>query len=157
MPDYLVDEYDWKRYPELTDVQLETLELMSPHPQIKGDFTATVVKVHDGDTVRVRVDWRDFDFPVRLANIDAPELSTGDRGMEARDFLQELVLGEEVEVKVNRLNRVEKWGRLLGDLWVNGISVMDALIHAGHAQPFEFRREGELESFNEMMRKNGWF
>jgi endonuclease YncB( thermonuclease family) len=71
------DEYDWKKYPELRREDLEEFGLLSPHEQITGDFVGEVVKVHDGDTVRMRVSFRDFDFPVRLLSIDAPELSTG--------------------------------------------------------------------------------
>ena len=41
-------EHDFKRYPELPNSKMSELELLSPHPQIKDDFLATVEKVHDG-------------------------------------------------------------------------------------------------------------
>ncbi|KKM14754.1 hypothetical protein LCGC14_1702960, partial [marine sediment metagenome] len=57
---------------ELTDAQFPELYYDSPHKQIKESFRCEVIKVIDGDTIKVRVDWRDFDFPVRVLEINAP-------------------------------------------------------------------------------------
>lgn len=144
----LVDEHDWVNFPELRNDELDELLLVSPHFQIVMDFEALVVRVHDGDTVTLRIEERDFDFPLRFLSIDAPELSTGAQGEEAREFLKGLVEGREVYVKVDPLNRVEKFGRLLGDLIVDGLNVGETMVQLGYAFPFERRREGEIEDFD---------
>ena len=73
----MVEQHDFTSFPELTKRQIEEFGFTSPHPQITEDFRATVVKVHDGDTVTLRTDFRDFDFPLRLLDIDAKELNEG--------------------------------------------------------------------------------
>jgi len=151
------DEHDFHKYPELTNSELEVIGLTSPHVQIERDFKAVVVKVIDGDTVKLRTDFRDFDFNLRFLEIDAPELSTGAPGEEAKEYLTELVFDKEVEVKVNRFNRVDKFGRLLGSIVTDGIVVNEAMIHMGHAQPFDNRREGEITHINIILDEKQWF
>ena len=85
-------DHDFKKFPELTKAQLELFALTSPHLQLTEDFFATVVKVHDGDTVTLRIPERDFDFPLRFLDIDAPEMNDG--GEVARDWLSDQVLGQ---------------------------------------------------------------
>ena len=136
------EEHDWVNYPELTNSQLEAYGLQSPHEQITQDFQATVIKVHDGDTVTLRCNFRDFDFPLRFSNIDAPELNTGSD--EARDWLKNQIEGEEVQIRINTKNRVEKWGRLLGDLVYCGMSMGDAEMSLGLAVPYGKKQEGEI-------------
>lgn len=151
------ENHNWVRYPELTDSEMEEFGFLSPHEQIVSDFTARVVKVHDGDTIRVECDFRNFDFPVRFLYIDAPELDRGQRGFEARDYLRGVIEGEEVLILVDRFNRVDKYGRLLGRVISAGQDVGEMMVHAGHAQLFEFRREEEVPSFNEYMGRSGWY
>ena len=62
---------------ELTTNQINEDPFGSPHQQILEDFPALVVKVHDADTIRLRKNFRDFDFPLRFLEIDAPELNAG--------------------------------------------------------------------------------
>ena len=151
------DEHDWENYPELTSGELASFGFVSPHEQIVSDFEAVVVKVHDGDTFTLRCSFRDFDFPLRLLAVDAPELSTGLRGEEARDFVKDLILGEGVLVKVDRFNRVGKYGRLLGDVVVAGQSLSNLLVSAGFALPFGRRHEGEMLDINKELRVDQWF
>jgi len=135
-------EHDYKQYPELTNAQLEIMRFSSPHEQIGADFEALVVKVHDGDTVTLRVDFRDFDFPLRFLNIDAPELSEG--GEVTRDWLKSLIEGQKVQVLINKNNRVGKYGRLLGQVFYQGLDVGQQEIYLGLASPFGQKKEGEV-------------
>ena len=151
------DEHDFKAYPELSNSEIGAFGFMSPHVQIERDFFAVVVKVHDGDTVTLRCDFRNFDFPLRFASVDAPELNTGIPGQEARDFVAGLIDGKEVLVKINRFNRVGKYGRLLGDVVVGGLSVSDLLLMFGYAKPFSRRMEGELPDINKTLGFKKWF
>ena len=151
------DDHDYKKYPELSNGDLSTFGFVSPHPQIENDFDAFVVRVHDGDTVTLRVDWRDFDFPLRLASIDAPELNTGTPGEEARDFLKSLIENEIVQIKINRQNRVDKYGRLLGNVMLLGQDVGVLMMSFGYALPFNRRREGEMIDLNKTLSVKQWF
>lgn len=151
------DEHDYKLYPELTNAEIAEFGFESPHVQFKEDFQALVVRVHDGDTVTLHSDLRDFDFPLRFLSVDAPELNTGVPGREAKEFVAGLCEGEVVEVKIDRLNRVDKYGRLLGDVVVAGQNVAELEVMFGFALPFENRLEGELPDLNKTLSEKQWF
>lgn len=151
------DEHDWKNYPELANSEIAEFGFASPHVQFVEDFQALVVRVHDGDTVTLRSDLRDFDFPLRFLSIDAPELNTGVPGEEARDFVKGLCEGEMVEVKIDGTNRVDKYGRLLGDVVVAGQSVSEVELMFGYALPFESRLDGSLPDLNKTFGEKQWF
>ena len=144
-------EHDYVSFPELTNSQLENLGLSSPHVQITEDFVARVVKVHDGDTVTLRVDFRDFDFPLRLLDIDSPELSEG--GDRSRDWLKGEIEGKVVDVQIDKSNRVGKYGRLLGTILANGYDVAQTQIHLGLAVPFGEKKASEVPSFGQLMQE----
>lgn len=135
-------EHDFKRFPELTNAQLQEFQFASPHVQITEDFHALVVKVHDGDTVTLRVPFRDFDFPLRFLDIDAPELGEG--GEVTRDWLKERLEGEEVAVLIDPENRVGKYGRLLGRIVHRGMDIGQEEVYLGLAVPFGFKKEGAI-------------
>ena len=135
--------HDFKTYPELTKKQMQIYYFDSPHKQIFEDFTAEVVGVHDGDTIRVKWRERDFTFPIRMVGIAAPELDeTG--GDEAQSWLENRILGKEVDVIINPDNRVEKWGRLLGTIQHGGQNVAEEEIMRGLAKTWEARKEGTI-------------
>jgi len=115
----------------------------SPHKQIMDDFDAEVKKVTDGDTIRVKTDFRDFDFPIRLNSIDAPELNE-EGGKEAKEWLKQQIENEEVKILIDKDNRVDKWGRLLGDVQHNGLQMEQAMLRLGLAKKFNRRSEGEI-------------
>jgi len=149
-------DHDYKNYPELTNTQIEEYGFMSPHKQITEDFYAIVVKVHDGDTITLRYDFRDFDFPLRLLGIDAPELNTGEPGQRARDYVKERCEGEEVEIKIDKDNRVGKYGRLLGRVIHSGTDVGEDELRLGLAWTFDRRLEGELPNMNKELMVEKW-
>ena len=126
--------HDFKKFPELTNSQMQFYYWESPHRQITEDFTAKVVKVIDGDTIRVRWSERNFDFPVRLLYIAAPELDE-EGGVRSKKFLDQ-ILKEEVLIRLNPANRVEKWGRLLGEIIHMGISLNRMSMDLGYSQEF---------------------
>jgi len=141
--------HDFKNFPELTNRQMEIYYFESPHKQIVGDFTARVVKITDGDTIRLEVDFRDFDFPLRMSGIAAPELNEKG-GEESRSWLKDKILGEEVKIRLSK-SRVEKWGRLLGKVMVWGTSVGQESIQAGHATAWEQREQAQIPNFNKKL------
>lgn len=106
-----------------------------------NNFPAKVVKVHDGDTFTIEADILPFRCPVRLINIDAPELMDFG-GPEAREALRNLIEGEEVYIILGNENHIDKWGRLLADAESNGLRMAEIMEITGHAVPFDRRKEG---------------
>ncbi len=150
----MTHDHDFVAQPELRNNQLEEHQFSSPHPQITEDFDAKVVKVHDGDTVRVTTNFRDFDFPIRLLDIDAPEMNQG--GEVARDFLSGQILDKLVTVKINRENRVDKYGRLLGHIVHGGIDMGEVLLRQGLVTTFKQRREQQIPDINRIFNLKQW-
>jgi len=102
---------------------------------------ATVLSIHDGDTMTLNIDRgaRLYSVePIRFYRINAPELFHPG-GKEARDYLRNLVpIGSEVRVQTFK-NLNDKYGRWLGDLWAphaeTGVlfCLNDHMVQAGHA------------------------
>lgn len=97
-----------------------------------------VTKVHDGDTCTVSIDvgfgivFRDQ--IIRLARINAPELATP-QGPPSRDALSSMILGATVTMKTIR-DKKEKFGRYLGEIWLDGININDQMVSFGFAVPY---------------------
>ena len=132
--------HDFKRFPELTNNQMQFYYFDSPHKQLIEDFVAKVVRVKDGDTIQVTMQDRDFDFPIRLAKIAAPELDEVG-GSRSQKFLEREILGEYVEVVLTR-QRVEKWGRLLAEVVHIGRNLGDISLELGYSIKFEAIQSG---------------
>ena len=135
--------HDFQIFPELTNSQLDLYYFSSPHKQIFEDFFAKVINVHDGDTITVRWDERDFDFPIRFLDINAPELREN-KGDSVRDWLKNRIEDQEVEVRIDRTNRVDKWGRLLGRIFHRGLDTGTEMMNLGLVTSFEARNEGKI-------------
>jgi endonuclease YncB( thermonuclease family) len=148
-------DHDFENYPELTNAQLEVLRFLSPHAQIEEDFIAVVERVHDGDTITIVTPTRDFSFPLRLLDIDAPELNAG--GAVSGDWLRDRVLGKTVNVLIDAADRVDKYGRLLGRVLVDGLNVGEEMLHLGLAVPFGLKNEGGIPEQAVFFRLNQWF
>lgn len=110
---------------------------------------ATVVRVHDGDTIIADIDLGyhvGIRAAVRVDGLAAPELNT-DAGKAARDYAQELLpTGSAIRVVSKKmLGRFEKYGRVLADIsfappagprTVQG-SFAVAMIAAGHGEEWD--------------------
>ena len=145
----MVFEHDYKNFPELSNNQINEFGFSSPHKQITEDFNAKVIKVIDGDTIRVRATLRDFEFPIRFLGIDAPELNEG--GETAKDWLKNKIEGKNIRIMIDIKKRVGKWGRLLGKVLHNGIDIGDEELRLGLATTFENRNEGKIPNLNEIL------
>lgn len=151
----MVHEHDYIKFPELRNSQLAEEEFNSPHPQIKEDFTATVIRVHDGDTVRLITEFRDFDFPLRLLDIDAPELNDG--GEEAGNWLRDRVLGQKVLIIMDRNRRVGKFGRLLGKIFYQGLDVGSEMLNLGLVAIFGQLKPQDFPDLSKNFNLRQWF
>lgn len=73
----------------------------------KGDrYTATVIKVADGDTITVQ-DQHGATHKIRLAYIDAPEMKQN-HGLDSQAALATLVDGKTVQVQVEDIDRYKR-------------------------------------------------
>lgn len=107
-------------------------------------FVREVKNVVDGDTIDVIIDLG-FDIMfasrVRLAGIDTPESRTTDKaekalGLEAKDYLKkQLKDAKSVVIRTEKMDSSEKYGRILGWLYVNGESesINNRMINDGYA------------------------
>ncbi|MCI5223991.1 MAG: thermonuclease family protein [Candidatus Electrothrix sp. AR4] len=121
-----------------------------------------VRKVVDGDTVDLIIDLG-FDISlakrVRLAAIDAPESRTRDLkekafGLEAKDWLKKkLNEAEAVLIQTDLAGHGEKYGRVLGTLFVNSIetSLNKQMIEQGYAWEYEGKRK--YKDFDKLLSK----
>ena len=150
----MVFEHDYKDFPELTNRQIDEFGFSSPHKQIVEDFDAEVVKVIDGDTYLLKTSFRDFSFPLRLLDIDALEMNEG--GAEAREWVEDRLLNEEVRVIIDVKQRVGKYGRLLGKVFHRGMDLGFELIVLGLAAPFGQRDEGSIPRMDKLFRVGQW-
>jgi micrococcal nuclease len=103
-----------------------------------------VTKVVDGDTIDVDIDLGfsiSYSQRLRLAGIDTPESRTADKfektlGLESKDYLKyKLKDAKEVVVKTEKPDSSEKYGRILGWIYVDGNtkSINEQMIEDGYA------------------------
>ena len=107
-------------------------------------FVKEVKNVVDGDTIDVIIDLG-FDIlfasRVRLAGIDTPESRTTDKaekalGLEAKEYLKkQLKDAKTTIIRTEKMNSSEKYGRILGWVYVNGDSesLNNKMINDGYA------------------------
>ena len=107
-------------------------------------YVRKVENVVDGDTIDVLIDLGFdilFQSRVRLAGIDTPESRTKDLkekalGLESKEYLKKhLKDAKSVVIKTEKMDSSEKYGRILGWVYVNGntISLNDMMINDGYA------------------------
>jgi micrococcal nuclease len=84
---------------------------------------------------------------VRIYGIDTPESRTRDLeekkfGLMAKEFVKKFVKGDKRNIKSTIILRTEKYdakgkfGRILGDIIVDGASMSDTMIKEHHAVPY---------------------
>jgi micrococcal nuclease len=107
-------------------------------------YAKKVTKVVDGDTIDVEIDLGfdiSFSSRVRLAGIDTPESRTKDKiekvlGLESKEYLKNAIdLAKTVVIKTEKINSSEKYGRILGWLFLDGseVSINQKMIDEGYA------------------------
>jgi len=101
-------------------------------------YNAKVDRVVDGDTIDALVDlgfdtWKKV--RIRMMGLNAPESRTRDleekkKGLAAKDRLKELLNKETFTLQSHG---VGKYGRCLGELFVEDVNINKQLIEEGHA------------------------
>jgi micrococcal nuclease len=98
---------------------------------------AAVVRIVDGDTIRVRLDG-DRVERVRYIGMNTPEVHHPRKGeepggREATEMNRELVSGKTVRLELDVQLR-DRYGRLLAYVWVGDVMVNAELVRRGYAQ-----------------------
>jgi micrococcal nuclease len=122
-------------------------------------YVKKVENVVDGDTIDVVIDLG-FDIMfasrVRLAGIDTPESRTKDLkekalGLESKEYLKKhLKDAKSVVIKTEKMDSSEKYGRILGWLYINGdtVSLNDMMINDGYA--WGYLGDTKVKDFEEL-------
>lgn len=121
-----------------------------------------VTGVVDGDTIDVDIDLGfnvSFSQRVRLAGIDTPESRTKDLnekrlGLEVKEWLKsKLKDAQDVVIKTELPDSSEKYGRILGWLYVKGTekSLNQIMIDEGYA--WSYMGETKIKDFNALLTK----
>lgn len=103
---------------------------------------AKVIECYDGDTITI-VMWislQRYSFRFRLEGIDAPEIHTKNKaekyaGLKSKEYLQELILNK--TVKIVFASKEDKYGRLLGTVYLRGKNINKRMVDSNHAKPYD--------------------
>lgn len=101
-------------------------------------YRSKCVRVIDGDTIVM-----EDKSHIRLAEIDALELHQ-DHGMEAKHFLESLILNKEVKVNVTGS---DKYGRKVAEIYLNDVWINDEIVKAGEC--YVYRRFASEKLYND--------
>jgi micrococcal nuclease len=132
------------------------------------EYKCEVDRVVDGDTVDVIIDCGFSIFHkarVRMYGIDTPESRTRDkdekaRGLMSKDFLVKELSKGDVVIKTKK-DKKGKFGRILGELYVNDININQMMIHGFYAVSYDGQSKEEIEEEHIRNRQTliakGWF
>lgn len=109
------DKIDLKKYPPAENVP--------PFPWMKQFIECKVYEVHDGDTVKVLINYHDilFNVAIRIQGIDAPEISRcceleKEAGMYVKKYIQDKIEGKIVRLYCTEWDKYG--GRIVGILYL---------------------------------------
>ena len=112
-----------------------------------AELRGRVVKIADGDTITVLVDAQQE--KVRLVAIDCPE-NKQPFSAKAKQHTSDLCFGQDVKVAWEKR---DQWGRILGEVMVDGKSVNRALLKDGMAWHFKrYSKDTELQKLEDEAR-----
>ncbi|MFD1928512.1 thermonuclease family protein [Sporosarcina siberiensis] len=132
-------------------------------PSRSGLVPVELVKTIDGDTIKVRYEGKEQNL--RYLLIDTPEtnhpqLGKQPFGQQAKDRNQELMNSGKLEIEFDIGERVDKYGRLLAYVYIDGESIQEKLIEEGLARvgyvyPPNTRHLDSYKKAEERAKKNG--
>ena len=125
------------------------------------EYACEVKRVVDGDTIDVVLDLG-FDIlhksRVRLYGIDTPESRTRNldekaRGKMAGAFLKDAIeKGEKVVIQTKLKDSRGKFGRVLGDVIVDGVNINKALVENNYAVAYHGQSKDDVEAEHQINR-----
>lgn len=152
----LIDRISWN------DAENERL-IYKPDTFPQG-LSATVTRIIDGDTISAIIDGEEWS--IRLIGIDAPETVHPDkavdvRGFEAKNILEERLLGRKVILEFDE-TKTDKYNRLLAYVFLDETMINEVLLKSGWAKaylnfPFSLQNEfSRLEQDARQQRVGLW-
>ena len=120
----------------------------------QGTLEGKIVSIADGDTFTLLVNKEQT--KIRLHGIDCPEKSQ-DFGNKAKEFLSDLVFGKVVKVETKDIDR---YGRTIGLVTIDGKNVNEELLKAGLAWHYKYYDKNlawaQLENEAKKAKKGLW-
>ena len=119
------------------------------------EYACKVKRVVDGDTVDVILDLGfdvSYSCRVRLYGIDTPESRTRDKDEKARGkmagaFLEEAIEdGEKVVIQTKLKDSRGKYGRVLGDVVVDGVNINKLMVKCHLAVAYHGQSKDDVEA-----------
>ncbi len=138
------DFYNTLNSKVIQNIKLKNILL--PEPK-EGMYKVT--KVLDGDTVVLETGEK-----FRYLGIDAPE--SNDRwGPEAKKFNEEMVLNQKIKVELDK-TKLDKYGRILGYIWIDNVLVNEALVERGYARVSLMKGEVKPKYLDRLKKAEDW-
>lgn len=108
-----------------------------PEPSRSDLIPVELVKIIDGDTIKIKYEGKEQN--VRYLLIDTPEtnhprLGKQPFGDEAKERNHELITSGKLEIELDIGEQIDKYGRLLAYIYVDGVSVQEKLLEEGLAR-----------------------
>ncbi len=103
------------------------------------EYRAYVRKIYDGDSITVDIDLGFgivlHNQKIRLLRINAPEIrgEQREKGLVSRDALRNKISNKWIKVKTQK-DKKGKYGRWLGELWLEEECINDWLVSEGLAE-----------------------
>ena len=99
-----------------------------------AEIRGKVVAITDGDTIKVLDDLDKGVLKIRLNKIDAPEKNQA-FGQKSKQYLSNLVFGKQVII---RFKEIDRYGRILGLIYIDGVEVNLQMVKAGMAWHYAY-------------------
>jgi micrococcal nuclease len=106
-------------------------------PSRSGLIPVELVKTIDGDTIKIKYEGKEQN--VRYLLIDTPEtnhaqLGKQPFGQQAKERNTQLLNSGKLEIEFDIGERVDKYGRLLAYIYIDGVSIQEKLLEEGLAR-----------------------
>ena len=117
----------------------------SPTSVISPIQSQTVTEVSDGDTLKLS-DGKTF----RLYGVNAPEVKEP-LFEEAKVFTENLVLGKEISFEQEDNYKIDKFGRELGYVFIDGVNLNIELVRNGLARVVLYEKRAKIKYQDELL------
>lgn len=123
----------------------QSSSLISPTPLISPIQKLIVVSVIDGDTVKLTTGKE-----IRLYGVNAPEVKEP-YYQEALTFTKNLVLNREIILEQEDKYKEDKFGRLLGYIFIDGKNLNVELVKNGLARVVLYEKRAKIKYQDELL------
>ncbi len=151
---FWTDENGIRHFSNIAPVQDQNFEEFDESNSVFKGQKFKVLKVYDGDTIKVT--GLDLTFKIRLVGIDCPETEYGKRpgqpfSQKAKLYLKNLLNSKTVSIKSYGTGG---YNRQLAEVFVNGKNINLEMIKAGLAEVYKGRRPKSLDSKTYLMEES---